>query len=101
MSAFEGERDDLAGQVLSQAARQLGLAGLQHVQTVVEKRATFRCTPALLRPAMQITPSLQACGDYVDGPYPATLEGAVLHGTAAAQRLPSPPGAMPLASPRQ
>lgn len=100
VSAFEGERDDLAGQVLSQAARQLGLAGLQHVQTVVEKRATFRCTPALLRPAMQITPSLQACGDYVDGPYPATLEGAVLHGTAAAQRLSSPPGAMPTTSPR-
>ena len=27
---------------------------------------------------------LSACGDYVDGPYPATLEGAVLSGTAAA-----------------
>jgi predicted NAD/FAD-dependent oxidoreductase len=27
---------------------------------------------------------LTACGDYVEGPYPATLEGAVLSGTAVA-----------------
>jgi predicted NAD/FAD-dependent oxidoreductase len=27
---------------------------------------------------------LCACGDYIEGPYPATLEGAVLSGTAAA-----------------
>jgi hydroxysqualene dehydroxylase len=60
------------------------------VQTVVEKRATFACTPGLQRPRMQVIPgvqSLTACGDYVEGPYPATLEGAVLSGTAVAGRV--------------
>lgn len=33
---------------------------------------------------MQVLPGLTACGDYVDGPYPATLEGALLSGTAVA-----------------
>jgi len=34
---------------------------------------------------MHIAPGLLACGDYVAGPYPATLEGAVLQGSAAAR----------------
>jgi squalene-associated FAD-dependent desaturase len=76
VSASEGTRDELQAQVLKQTRRQLGLQ-LQAVQTVVEKRATFACTPGLTRPALQIAPGLWACGDYVDGPYPATLEGAV------------------------
>jgi squalene-associated FAD-dependent desaturase len=87
VSAFEGERGALESQVLAQAAEHLGLHGLRVVQTVVEKRATFACTPGLQRPPRRIAPGLQACGDYVAGPYPATLEGAVLHGAAAAQDL--------------
>ena len=87
VSAFEGEREALASQVLKQADVQLQLPRLRHVQTVVEKRATFQCSPQLVRPPMQIAPGLLACADYVDGPYPATLEGAVLHGTAAAAML--------------
>ncbi len=87
VSAFEGERAQLEREVLAQAAEDLGLPGLRVVQTVVEKRATFACTPALARPPRHIAPGLQACGDYVAGPYPATLEGAVLHGVAAAQDL--------------
>ena len=87
VSAFEGERDVLVRQVTDQAAKQLGMTQLEHLQTVVEKRATFACTPGLVRPPMQIAPGLLACGDYVAGPYPATLEGAVLNGTAAAKRL--------------
>jgi predicted NAD/FAD-dependent oxidoreductase len=55
------------------------------VQTIVEKRATFACLPGLLRPAAQVLPGLLACGDYVEGPYPATLEGAVRSGLQAAQ----------------
>ena len=66
-----------------QAKKHLGLT-LQAVQTVVEKRATFACTPALTRPPMRIAPGLLSCGDYVDGPYPATLEGAVRSGLAVA-----------------
>jgi predicted NAD/FAD-binding protein len=60
------------------------LRGPLHIlKTVTEKRATFRCTPGLHRPAALIAPSLFAAGDYVDGPYPATLEGAVRSGVAA------------------
>lgn len=86
VSASHGERDDLQDRVLQQARSQLGME-LQTVQTVVEKRATFACTPGLQRPTQTIAPGLQACGDYVQGPYPATLEGAVRSGLAAAQAL--------------
>ena len=82
VSASTGDRDTLQTQVLAQACRQLGLT-LQPIQTVVEKRATFACTPGLRRPPLQIAPGLFACGDYVEGPYPATLEGAVRSGLAA------------------
>jgi squalene-associated FAD-dependent desaturase len=86
LSASRGERETLQAQVLAQAQTQLGLQ-LQAVQTVVEKRATFACTPDLQRPPQQIAPGLQACGDYIEGPYPATLEGAVRSGLAAARAL--------------
>ncbi len=56
----------------------------QLVRVMAEKRATFRCTPALDRPPATIAPRLVAAGDYVEGPYPATLEGAVRSGEAAA-----------------
>ena len=62
-----------------------GTAGAPRVARVLaEKRATFRCTPALERPAAAIAPGLWAAGDYVAGPYPAPLEGAVRAGEAAA-----------------
>ena len=54
-------------------------------QVVTERRATFRCIPALRRPAMRIADNLAAAGDYVDGPYPSTLEGAIRSGLAAAR----------------
>jgi hydroxysqualene dehydroxylase len=60
---------------------------LLHV--AAEKRATFACTPGLKRPAAFVAPGLWAAGDYVAGPYPATLEGAVRSGRAAAQHLTS------------
>ena len=90
VSASTGSREELQATVLSQAAVQLaplGLSDLKSVQTVVEKHATFACTPGLLRPAQVIAPGLLAAGDYVDGPYPATLEGAVRSGWTAG-RLP-------------
>jgi hypothetical protein len=94
VSASNDSRDALQARVLQQAYHQLGpvLQGqtLLPVQTVVEKRATFACTPGLLRPPQHIAPGLLACGDYVDGPYPATLEGAVRSGIAAARALTGP-----------
>jgi squalene-associated FAD-dependent desaturase len=86
ISASTGEREALQTQVLAQAQAQLGLS-LQAVQTVVEKRATFACTPGLQRPPIQIAPGLMACGDYVQGPYPATLEGAVRSASAVVAAL--------------
>jgi hydroxysqualene dehydroxylase len=53
----------------------------------VEIRATFACTPGLQRPEAAIAPGLWAAGDYVAGPYPATLEGAVRSGLNAVTRL--------------
>jgi squalene-associated FAD-dependent desaturase len=60
---------------------------LELVHTIAEKRATFRCTPGLQRPGARIAPGLLAAGDHVDGPYPATLEGAVRSGLQAAALL--------------
>ena len=56
---------------------------LQPLKVLIEKRATFRCTPNLQRPGAAIAPGLRAAGDYIAGPYPATLEGAVRSGLAA------------------
>ena len=80
--------DVTAGAALEQARIALGahLRGpLELVRTIVEKRATFACTPGLERPPAQIVPGFFAAGDYVEGPYPATLEGAVRSGIAAAR----------------
>jgi squalene-associated FAD-dependent desaturase len=49
-----------------------------------DKRATFRCTAGVVRPAMDVLPGLRAAADWVAGPYPATLEAAVMAGEAAA-----------------
>ena len=84
VSASSGEREALQVAALMQGVQQLGLTALQPVQTVVEKRATFACTPGLNRPPQAIAEGLVACGDCIDGPYPATLEGAVRSGWAAA-----------------
>ncbi|MEO8079115.1 MAG: hydroxysqualene dehydroxylase HpnE [Caldimonas sp.] len=64
------------------------LAGSMRIlRTIVEKRATFACTPLLERPAAAIAPGLVAAGDFVEGPYPATLEGAVRSGVEAARSM--------------
>ncbi len=88
-SACRGDRELLERQVLDQA-RQQGWAGLRPVRTVVERRATFACVPGLARPGIAVAERLWACGDWVEGPYPATLEGAVM----AAQRVVATLGAV-------
>ncbi len=78
---------------VQQARAELGAhlsAPLEPVQTLTEKRATFRCTPGLSRPGMVIAPGLHAAADHVDGPYPATLEGAVRSAQQAVRAFPRP-----------
>lgn len=70
-----------AGELLAAHLR----SPLVHVRSLTEKRATFRCTPGLDRPRGNIAPGLYGAGDYIDGPYPATLEGAVRSAVAAAR----------------
>jgi len=83
--------DATAAAVQAQAAAVLGPLGwpaeARVRRTLAEKRATFRCVPGLDRPPAAIAPGLWAAGDYLEGPYPATLEGAVLSGEAAAHAL--------------
>ncbi|WP_164962303.1 hydroxysqualene dehydroxylase HpnE [Rubrivivax sp. JA1026] len=85
--------------VLEQARPMLPAATV--CRTVADKRATFRCTPGLRRPTAAIAPRLWAAGDYVAGPYPATLEGAVRAGENAAagvlHELDAPDGRHPAA----
>jgi hydroxysqualene dehydroxylase len=57
------------------------------LRCLAEKRATFACTPGLLRPSATIAPGLWAAGDYVEGPYPATLEGTVRSAEAAVLQM--------------
>jgi hydroxysqualene dehydroxylase len=57
------------------------------VASRTEKRATFACTPHLKRSPAAVHPRVRVAGDHVEGPYPATLEGAVRSGVAAADAL--------------
>jgi squalene-associated FAD-dependent desaturase len=78
----------LAAGVAAQLAKQLGDPQLQTPlwsKVISEKRATFSCSPGLLRPDNTGMPAgLALAGDYVAGDYPATLEAAVRSGVAAA-----------------
>ena len=89
VSASQGTAQEIEQAVITQGREQLGLPRLQALQTIIDKRATFACTPGLQRPPMQIAPRVIACGDYVQGPYPSTLEGAVRTGIASAKAMPN------------
>jgi hypothetical protein len=57
-------------------------------QVIVEKRATYACTPGRPRPAApRLAPGIYLAGDYVDAEFPATLEAAVRSGVAAAEAV--------------
>ena len=81
--------EELGRALAAQLARAFGLPQMAQPQwsrVISEKRATFSCTPALQRPPNASgTPGLAIAGDYTAGDYPATLEGAVRSGLAAAR----------------
>ena len=87
ISNSQGERDALIAQVMTQARTQLGLTRLRCVYAATEKRATFACTPQLQRPMAHVAEQVWACGDYIAGPYPATLEGAVRSGLQVVEQI--------------
>ena len=79
--------DALTAAAVAQYRRDFDIADAQRVDVAsvrTDKRATFRCTAGVVRPAMHILRGLRAAGDYVAGPYPATLEAAVRAGESAA-----------------
>ena len=78
------DRNKLENLVLRQAKEELKQPRLTVFKTIVEKRATFSCAAGIERPSPFIGRGLFACGDYVEGPYPSTLEGAVRSGVATA-----------------
>jgi squalene-associated FAD-dependent desaturase len=81
--------DRLAAAIHDQIAAILpGLPEPRSTRVIEEKRATFACTPGLQRPTTATPdPHLWLAGDYVAGDYPATLEGAVRSGVAAARAI--------------
>lgn len=87
VSASTHDRQTTTEAVLWQAKHQLGLGQASALLTVVEKRAAFACEPGVRRPSAWVRQGLVACGDYIDGPYPATLEGAVQSGLHAVTLL--------------
>jgi squalene-associated FAD-dependent desaturase len=81
--------EELAAAIHEQIAALLpGLRTPRKHWIIEEKRATFACTPSLARPPTATSlPNVWLAGDYVAGDYPATLEGAVRSGIAAAQSI--------------
>jgi squalene-associated FAD-dependent desaturase len=78
--------ETVAQRIHAQVAAQVpGLEKAQRTHAHADRRATFACTAQLKRPSGAVRPGLWAAGDYVDGPYPATLEGAVQAGLRAAE----------------
>lgn len=90
----ELEQSELLATIEKQLATQCGMPSQSlDARLIVEKRATFACTPALARPDVETPhPHLVIAGDYVGQAtptthYPATLEAALISGQRAAERL--------------
>jgi squalene-associated FAD-dependent desaturase len=81
-------QEAIAKAVLQQWATAFGPQVPAEILTLrAEKRATFACLPNLQRPTARPVPGLTVAGDHVQGPYPATLEGAVRSGLAAVRDI--------------
>jgi squalene-associated FAD-dependent desaturase len=73
---------------LAEVLRRPDLAAPLWSKAVTEKRATFACVPDMKRPPNETAHrGLWLAGDYTEGEYPATIEGAVRSGLRAAAQL--------------
>jgi hypothetical protein len=82
--------DTIEAAAIAQYRAEFAIAPLEAVTCAsvrADRRATFRCAAGIVRPPMRVAPGLLAAADFVDGPYPATLEAAVMAGEAAALAL--------------
>ena len=83
------DQGELAGMIARQLAKAFCMPELAvpiKTKVISEKRATFTCTPGLMRPSNATgLKGLFLAGDYTQSDYPATLESAVRSGVAAAR----------------
>jgi squalene-associated FAD-dependent desaturase len=88
---MEAGREDLAARIWGEVCGALGMSGpMPAWQIVKEKRATFAATPAqdARRPGVATAwPNVFLAGDWVQTGLPATIEGALRSGEAAAAQV--------------
>lgn len=83
------EDEELAQRLHAELTAAIGPLPSPHWYRVIrERRATFSCRPGLQRPGPETAErGLWLAGDYTCAEYPATLEGAVRSGVAAARGI--------------
>jgi uncharacterized protein with NAD-binding domain and iron-sulfur cluster len=88
---METGREALAARIWGEVCAALGMSGQMPAwQIVKEKRATFAATPAqdARRPGVATAwPNVFLAGDWVQTGLPATIEGALRSGEAAAAQV--------------